>query len=512
MGRSIIQSSGLKDYVPLPTIKKFHECNDVFRCIRGPLGSGKSVGCVMEMFIRSLRQQPWNGIRKSRWAIIRNTHSQLVGTSMETFRSRLPEYIDGEEFAPIRGEMRGNYRARIRKPLPDGTALDMDVVFCALDRAEDANKIKSLDLTGAWINELSEIEQEILLMVIGRTGRYPPTDEGGYTWRGVIADTNPPPEDHFLATMEIERPEIEFDGKKYRYSFFVQPPALLKETRDGKVIYVSNRGQGGLPPAENIENLGDGYGYYISMLPTASESWINVYILGNFGRVSNEKRVYHEWNDQLHRSKEEIMPLRNFTLLLGIDWGFSNSACVIGQIRPNGQLLILDEIYTEKSGIKTFIDDILKPVLMDKYSGMNIQAFGDPSGGSHSNVDGSSCIQVANDLGIPTESASSNDPLLRQEAVRGYLSRLIDGQPGFLISPKCKRLIDGFNGGYHYKKAPGSSTKVLERVDKNQFSHVHDALQYLCLGIPHINTRYDPFGLDRKTDVIAVKRSNYYWG
>lgn len=511
MSRSLI-SLDLKPYIPLPTIKKFHECNDVFRCIRGPIGSGKSVACVMEMFMRALRQQPWKGLRRSRWAVIRNTHAQLVGTSMETFRSRLPEQVGGEPFAPITQEMRGNYRARIRKPLADGTALDMDVVFIALDRPEDANKIKSLDVTGVWLNELSELDIEVLRMSLGRTGRYPAVDEGGCSYRGVIADTNPPPEDHFLAKMEIDHPEIEVDGKIYRYTFFVQPPALLRELKDGKPMYVPNRGQGGLPPAENITNLADGFGYYVSMLPNASEAWINVYIMGNFGRISDEKRIYHEWNDQLHRSKEILKPSRNFKLLLGIDWGFSNAACVIGQIKPNGQLVILDEIYTEKSGIKSFIDDVLKPILFQKYEGIRFQAFGDPSGGSHSNVDGSSCIQVANDLGIPTEAAPTNDPLLRQESVRGYLTRLIDGQPGMIVNSTCKKLIDGFNGGYHYKKMAGSSTKVLERVDKNQFSHVHDALQYLCLGIPNVAQKYDPFNLDGKNQEIKVKQSNYFWG
>ena len=420
--------------------------------------------------------------------------------------------INGEPFAPITQEMRGPYRSRIQKRLGDGTWLDMDIIFIALDRPEDANKIKSLDLTGCWINELSEIEEDILRMSLSRTGRYPPKDEGGYSWRGLIADTNPPPEDHYLARLEMERPEIQMEGMIYRFTFFIQPPALLKVTKDNKTVYVPNRGQGGLPPAENIENLSDGYGYYVSMLPTASESWINVFILGNFGRICDEKRVYHEWNDQLHRSKEVLNPIRSLRLLLGIDWGFSNSACVIGQVSPKGQLLILDELYTEKSGIKMFIEEILKPVLNTKYQGMVIQAFGDPSGGSHSNVDGSSCIQVANDLNIPTEAAPTNDPIMRQEAVRSYLTKLVDGQAGLIVSPSCRRIIDGFNGGYHYKKQAGSSLKILDRVDKNQYSHIHDALQYLTLGIPSVDNKYDPMKLNKNGEVQSVKQSSYYWG
>lgn len=115
MSRSLI-SLDLKPYTPLPTIAKFHACNDVFRCVRGPLGSGKSVGCVMEIFLRSIRQQPFRGLRRTRWAIIRNTHAQLVSTSMRTFSSRFPEQVNGQSFAPITQEMRGNYLCRIRNP------------------------------------------------------------------------------------------------------------------------------------------------------------------------------------------------------------------------------------------------------------------------------------------------------------------------------------------------------------------------------------------------------------
>ena len=52
--------------------------SNFFRGLRGPVGSGKSVACCVEVFRRSLEQKKnKEGIRKSRWAVIRNTNPQL---------------------------------------------------------------------------------------------------------------------------------------------------------------------------------------------------------------------------------------------------------------------------------------------------------------------------------------------------------------------------------------------------------------------------------------------------
>jgi pantothenate kinase-related protein Tda10 len=53
-------------------LKTFMKDNTFFRGIRGPVGSGKSVGCCIEVFRRALGQNKGDdGIRKSRWTIIR---------------------------------------------------------------------------------------------------------------------------------------------------------------------------------------------------------------------------------------------------------------------------------------------------------------------------------------------------------------------------------------------------------------------------------------------------------
>jgi hypothetical protein len=72
---------------------------------------------------------------------------------------------------------------------------------------------------------------------------------------------------------------------------------------------------------------------------------------------------------------------------------------------------------------------------------------------------------------------------MRLEVVRSALNRLIDGNPGLLVSPACPTLRKGFAGGYQYRLIKSSNgAQTHETPNKNTFSHPHDALQYLLLG------------------------------
>ena len=68
----------------------------------------------------------------------------------------------------------------------------------------------------------------------------------------------------------------------------------------------------------------------------------------------------------------------------------------------------------------------------------------------------------------------------RVNAVDDYLMRQVDGDPAFLVDPRCTRLKAAMLGGYRYKpKGDGV-------IDKNAHSHVAEALQYLMLHIAQV--------------------------
>ena len=53
-------------------LKQFMKDDTFFRAIRGPVGSGKSVSCCIEIMRRALQQKPGaDGIKRSRWAVIK---------------------------------------------------------------------------------------------------------------------------------------------------------------------------------------------------------------------------------------------------------------------------------------------------------------------------------------------------------------------------------------------------------------------------------------------------------
>ena len=83
------------DYKPPgPIAKAFMKDESFVRGIRGPVGSGKSVTCCMEIMRKAVNQAPNSaGVRRTRWAVIRNTNPQLKTTTIKTWREIISKYI-----------------------------------------------------------------------------------------------------------------------------------------------------------------------------------------------------------------------------------------------------------------------------------------------------------------------------------------------------------------------------------------------------------------------------------
>jgi hypothetical protein len=463
------------NYQPEPTPALFHACDDFCRGLMGPVGSGKSVAGVLEMFIRGAQQRPAmasNGrrVRRTRWAAIRNTYPELKTTTIKTFQDWFPP-----EIAKFRWDI--PITARILTPLNDGTWMDMEVIFIAMDRPQDVNKLKSLELTGAWLNEASELPKAALDMATSRVGRYPAKRDGGPSWRGIVMDTNPPDDDHWYYNLaEEELPQVQLStGEMLKYTFFRQPPALLLRNDQ----YIPN------PVAENIKNLEGGYDYYYQQIPGKTKEWIKVFVLGQYGTIHDGRPVYPEWSDGDHSSPHTIDPMRGVPIILGWDFGLT-PACIIAQYQPHPEgavLCVLEELIAEDMGIRQFAKDIVKPHLVNHYNMMPLQSVGDPAGTHRGETDQSSAIRELRLQGIPTEPAPSNVLTRRRDAVASFLTK----RNGFRLDPRCKVLRKGFNGGYKFERVQvsvaGGDGRFKDQPSKNRYSHPHDALQYIALHI-----------------------------
>lgn len=445
----------------------FHGSDAFVRGLMGPIGSGKSVACCMEIVARCLRQRPWNGVRASRWAIVRNCYPELKSTTIKTWRQWISDDICPLKWdKPITGYLNCD--------LQDGTRVEAEILFIALDKDSDVKKLLSLDLTGVWFNEAREIAKPIFDGAQGRVGRYPAKEFGGSNWSGVICDTNPPDDQHWYYRLaEEEKPVIRLpDGSVAEFRFFRQPGALIF---DGET-YKEN------PLAENVQNHEHGINYWYRLLAGKDREWIKVYILGDYGTIFTGRPVYDGyWNDGRNVSPSPLGVYRGLPLLMGWDFGLT-PACIIGQLSPRGQLRVLREYVCERGGIRQFASEVVKPALLNEFSGMSVISNADPAGLQQSQVDETSCIFELGRCGIPTIAARTNQFLARREAVMAFLSRTADGQPGLLLDPGCSMLRKGFNGGYQFSRVQTSGEERYRDVPtKNQYSHPHDALQYLAL-------------------------------
>ena len=440
------------------------------RGLRGPVGSGKSVACCIELFRRAIAQEasPADGLRKTRWAVVRNTQPELKTTTIKTWLDWFPEHTYGKfNWSPP-------FTHRIRRG-----NVDAEVIFIALDKAEDVKKLLSLELTGAFINEAREVPKAVLDAVTMRVGRYPSRRDGGPTWSGVFMDTNAPDEDHWWAIMSgdvlapdfMSAEEVQQLVKPRDWQFFSQPGAMLAVKKGGKVLgYEMN-------PARENQN-GIGAEYYQRMIAGKTHGWINVYVCNQYGTLTDGKPVYPTFDKALHVASSHLLPVPGHTIFVGIDFGLTPAA-VFGQ-KVRGRWILLRELVTTDMGIVRFAG-LLRHAMAEL--GGSYSIWGDPTGDNRVGTDEDTPFRVLQRAGLPIRPTQTNDPALRIEAVTVPLERLVDKRPGLLLDPSCRNLVAGFEGGYHYRRMAVVGAERYETAPhKNRFSHVHDAAQYMMLG------------------------------
>ncbi len=435
-----------------PTVGRFIRSPKFVRALMGPIGSGKSVGCVSEMMRISCHvQQPTPGtnIRYSRWVVVRNTYRELIDTTIQTFFDWIPEYTG------VFHKM--DMKFTFKQPLPDGTIVHAEFLFRALDKPQDIKKLLSLEVTGGWINEVREIPKAILDMLIGRLGRYPRkiNGVGGATRYCLLLDTNPPDSDHwFYRLFEVDQPE--------GYELFHQPSGLSDK-------------------AENLVNLPDGY--YHNMQAGKDQEWINVYVHGLYGFVQDGKPVWHEYKDDIHFTDKPINIPRNITCHVGFDFGLTPAAIFTFR-SPSDQIVAFDELVAEDMDARTF-GRLCKQHIIANYPNVDFKFCGDPAGDFRAQSDSSTPFLMLAAEGIHAYPAWTNDPVIRIAACAAPMKRLDSlGQPGLIIGPKCKVLRKACAGGYQYKRLQISGDERYTDVPyKNKYSHPADAFQYALLSL-----------------------------
>ena len=435
-------------YVAPPTLKKFHKSHAFVRLVLGAIGSGKSVGMCAEVVRLASQQEPSaDGLRHTRWAIVRNTQKELKNTTIKTW---LDWYGDFGTFN--KSELTFNLEIN---------DIRCEILFLGLDRPDQLKSLLSLELSGAFVNEAREIQPEVITTLISRLGRYPSMrDDVGCTDPRLIMDSNFPSEDSFLYNrFEEDVPE--------GWELFKQPPPLNKK---GKVR----------KKAENIKNLPKGY--YTTQMAGQTVAWLRVHRDCEYGFLMDGKAVYPEFKDHVHVINDYTPDIKR-PIFIGMDYGRTPVA-VLCQRDAFGRYIIFDELQCWDMGATQF-GKMLYNKLVTEYAGFMVEAgWGDPAGDDRSQVDDKTPMMMINKAGVKMRVAPTQDPLVRIEAVRKPMMEMYDGEPAFRVTPKCKMLRKALAGGYVYKRIQVSGTpRYNTKPDKNEYSHVADACQYLMVGL-----------------------------
>lgn len=481
-------------------LRRFFWDRGIVSIIQGPIESGTSTACVHRIWCQAKEQKPNpRGVRMTRWAVVRNTYSELEETTLATWRMWMEDKVQGR-FGFVTGSRPPVHHIKV--PHPDGrTLIDCEVIFLALDVEEDVKKLMSWELTGAWVNEGQFVVKEIVDELESRSGRFPAKIDGGFTWRGVMIDLNAPPEGHWIPYMRGDVPlplewdddqRAEFD-KPEDWTFYVQPPGLIELVKNKQVIgyeenTLENRQRHKLTPVGAIaENAKWRQKSYLEVIQGKKKDWIEARVMNRVGLYKAGKPVHESFRPEFHIAETSLKYIPEFQLLVGLDFA-RNPAAIFGQ-NIRGQLQVLSELGAENVSAQTFAP-MVKQHIADRYpealpeaDGQGVRFFGDPTGNSKGQGTDKTPYQIFLVNGMLVVMAPGNNSLdLRLNTVDMMLSKLApNGGPMLLIDPGCRMLKTAMNGGYHFKKIQGQA-RHHDEPHKDHFADYADGLQYLALG------------------------------
>ena len=437
-----------------PVSKRFHaDRKSRAKLLIGPFGTGKSSSAAYDVImLQSKRVRPdRDGIRRSRFAVVRNTWPELRDTTLRTVMDWFPPSVFG---AGVEGRAayvqdRKSYMMRLDDR-------EIELIFKPLESEADVRELLSLELTGAWVDEAREVVHAVVKGLLGRVGRYPAVkDFGGdnpfLSPVQVLLTTNYPSTEHWL------------------YRNFVAHPI------EGYAIYEQDQ-------VENAHNLRPGYYTDLEKDYSDRPDLLRTLVRGEWGVTVRGRLVYPEFDRTTHVATAPLLPTAIAGAEMGrpIIRGWDNTglspACVITYLNTLGQWFWVREFCGSDEGIIDFATAVHTWCAETFPAGTEYRDIGDPAGKIRDSLKGSPAQYIREATGISIEDGIQGFKI-RRESVAGRLTRAVHGQPALLVDPGCTRVIDGFEGGYAYPEI-GNTGIFRSDPAKNEYSHIHDAGQY----------------------------------
>lgn len=465
-----------------PTIRRYLLSSVSVRIIVGPRESGKTVGSAAGIYsIMCTIPRCKDGIRRSRFLIIRPTYGELEQGTMKTWL----DWFDEETYGKVTGS--GPYIQTIR--FED---VESEIVFLAVGDVRDLKKLRSQEFTAAWINEAQFAPLRVVTEVLDICGRYPAKIECP-AWdrkKTLFLDANAPESElHWMWLMSGKTPmprDMPEDQKlAYKkppgWEFFFQPAALLERfDEEGSLIgYELN------PKAENTINHGE-RPYGNATDGKTRDEITRDYLCRPASSRSGRPR-YPKFDRTWNVSDTPLKPYDGAPVVLGIDPGAAASGVVFEQ-HIEGRWLTFRELIGEGVGMDELAPKILE-VLSNHFPGWReaglsawIDPFGGWDGGGSTAQATSKNILLAH--GIPVQSpAAKDDPQLRMEIGRRILHASAPANPRMpkvlIDGENCPRLVEALDGGAQlYMSKAGGAENAKWKLKKDEHSHIVEAWEY----------------------------------
>lgn len=491
------------DFRYAPTLDRASLSKASFKCVEGPVGSGKSTWSVSEVYAYACTiPRSKDGIRRSRFMVFRDTYPNLMSTALETWKLWFKEDIYG----PLVGSEPIIHKMKFLD-------VECEVQFRAVsfDNIEKSIKdLRSLELTGVWGNEVQFAPLSVVKEAYSRTGRFPSKKDcpaySGEKW--MVCDMNAPPAaDHWSYLMRGKTaiphdwtPEQRFQyAKPDDWEFFEQPPAMI-EVRDDNNRFVKFDVN---PQAENLAIRGEKG--YLQELSGRSYNDVRRDLMN---KVVPLQKGYPRYTQLLpEHQTENISPIDTMPIIAGYDPGLNGCVHLFQQFKD--RWLALHTVQAQGQGAAQLADEVLT-VLNTRFQFWKETGFvgwGDPYGdtrfGSDTEAraeDTAFKIMAAKGLRFRSPSPRDNPSTRRELTIKLLKGRTDTGAVRLLIDKRyCQPLIAALDGGCTMMqvKSP-DGLRIEEKVNKkNPFADVMEAAEYAFWGGGEMTELVTPVGREK---------------
>lgn len=505
------------NYTPPPTIRQFirdyRPGRLFYDWIVGPVGSGKTTGLFFKLcHMASLQAKSPDGIRRTRAVIVRNTMPQLKDTTLSSWSYWFKDKVAGD------------WLATQNKFILRFGDVECEVMFRALDTADDVARVLSLEVTFAILDEFVQIPKQIVDALSARLGRYPSARDGGATNWGMWGSSNPDTEDNWWYEY-LHDPRI---NKRYKHFDDPDAQAAYDMTVNGQALMVGMDGvgpsgqasnstyflqpSGFAPDAENLENLPGGQDYYNNQAIGKSEAWVKQFLEAEWGYSAAGKPVVPTFKADYHIAKQPLMYNPRLPLIAGVDPGLDGSAFIFGQLDLSGRLNVLGERVQSGYGTDRLIRERVKPYVANRFPQGKLFLAPDPAAGNRAQNDEKTAVDIMRRYYEVPKLETNNRLPLRLNAIEYFTTRLLDTGAALQIDPvNCPHTIRALKGGWRYEMDPKKDMMRSPKPEKNNHSHSGDAFGYLCRYFHRQTEREMRYGGQNSFKPPRVTGSSYHF-